>query len=133
VVVRILVLVAAAAALAAAGSVAAHHSFAAQYDATKPVTLKGVVTKVEWLNPHARFYIDVKGEDGAVANWEWELNSPNGLMRLGWTRHSLKEGDEVTAEGFLARDGSNHANTRTVTRADGQKMFTGDGQQGGLR
>jgi hypothetical protein len=76
----------------------AHHSFAAEYDSTKPVTLKGAVTKMEWQNPHARFYVDVTDEAGKVTNWEFELGSPNGLMRRGWTRNSLKPGDPVTIE-----------------------------------
>ena len=77
----------------------AHHSFAAEYDSTKPVTLKGAVTKMEWQNPHARFYIDVRDEAGAVNNWEFELASPNGLMRRGWKRNSLQPGDTVIVEG----------------------------------
>ena len=103
--------------------VLAHHSFAAQYDANKPVTLKGTVTKVEWTNPHARFYIDVKDAGGAVVNWNLELASPNYLKRAGWSSTSLKEGDEVTVEGSLARSGANMANAATVTFADGTKVF----------
>src|ERR1700684_54851 len=83
----------------------AHHSFAAEYDSTKPVTLTGTVTKVEWQNPHARFYVDVKDAAGTVTNWEFELGSPNGLMRKGWTRNSLKPGDTITVDGYLAKDG----------------------------
>jgi hypothetical protein len=128
---RELLLVAAAA--FATGTAVAHHSFTAVYDSAKPITLTGVVTAMEWTNPHAHFFVDVKNEQGAVENWDFELNSPNGLMRLGWTRKSLSAGDTVTVEGFLARDGSRRVNTRTVTRADGTKMFTGDGDQGGLR
>ena len=79
----------------------AHHSFAAEYDSAKPITLTGTVTKVEWMNPHARFYIDVKDEKGEMNNWELELGSPNGLMRQGWTRNSLKKGDVVTITGSL--------------------------------
>src|SRR5260370_8558565 len=92
----------------------AHHSFAAEYDDKKPFTLSGTVTKVEWLNPHARFYMDVKDESGKVTNWEFELASPNGLMRRGWTRNSLKAGDAVTVEAYRAKDGSNPANARNV-------------------
>ena len=103
----------------------AHHSFTAEYDAAKPVTLSGTVTKVEWMNPHARFYIDVKDDSGTVTNWELELGSPNALMRLGWTRNSLKPGDGVTVEGSLAKDGSKLANARKVTLADGRKVFAG--------
>ena len=109
----------------------AHHSFAAEYDAAKPVTLTGTVTKVEWMNPHARFYIDVKDEGGKVTNWELELGSPNGLMRRGWTRHSMKEGDTVTVNGSLAKDGSNLANARTVKLADGKALFAGSASETG--
>lgn len=111
----------------------AHHSFAAVYDSEKPITLHGVVIQVEWLNPHAHFYVDVQNEDGGVENWDFELASPNGLMRLGWTRKSLNSGDAVTVEGFVARDGSRRVNTRSVTMADGSKMFGGAPVQGGLR
>jgi len=109
--------------LIAAGPAAAHHSFVTQYDADAPVTLKGIVTKVEWMNPHARFYIDVEDEDGQVVNWNLELASPNVLSRNGWTRHALKEGDAVTVEGSRARSGANMANARSVTLADGKQVF----------
>ncbi len=111
--------------------VLAHHSFAAEYDNNKPVTLTGTVTKVEWLNPHARFYIDVKDDSGKVSNWELELGSPNGLMRKGWTRNSLKPGDVVTVDGYRAKDGSNLGNARTVKLADGRKVFAGSADDGG--
>ena len=103
----------------------AHHSFVAEYDAHKPVTLNGVVTKVEWTNPHARFYIDVKDENGNVTNWNLELASPIALRRLGWTRDFLQVGSVVTVFGSLAKDGSKLANARTVTLADGRKMEAG--------
>ena len=109
----------------------AHHSFAAEYDNKKPVTLTGSVTKVEWMNPHARFYIDVKDQSGKVTNWEFELGSPNGLMRRGWTRSSLKEGDMVTVTGYHAKDGSNLGNARTVNLTDGRKVFAGSSDDGG--
>jgi hypothetical protein len=111
--------------------VLAHHSFGAEYDADKPVTLKGTVTKVEWTNPHARFYIDVKDESGNVTNWNLELASPNGLMRQGWTRHSLNVGDVVTVTGSQAKDASKMTNARTVTLADGRKVFAGSSGDGG--
>ncbi|MGB6944287.1 MAG: DUF6152 family protein [Bryobacteraceae bacterium] len=110
-------------ALLAPAAALAHHSFAAEYDVKKPVTLKGTVTSVEWTNPHARFYLDVKDESGNVAHWNLELASPNVLVRQGWSRHSLKVGDEVTVEGSQAKDGSQMANARTVTLADGKKVF----------
>jgi hypothetical protein len=115
----------------AALPVLAHHSFAAEYDAAKPVTLKGTVTKVEWMNPHARFYIDVKDDAGAVTNWEFELGSPNGLMRAGWTRNSLKQGDAVTVSGSLAKDGSHLANARSVVLADGRRVFAASSENEG--
>ena len=107
-------------------------TFVAIYDPAQRATLTGVATKVEWLNPHARFYVDVENSEGGVDNWEFELASPNGLLRLGWKRDSLTAGDVVTVEGVLARDGSHSANTRSVTTADGREMFTGDPVQGGL-
>jgi Family of unknown function (DUF6152) len=109
----------------------AHHSFAAEYDNKKPVELTGTVTKVEWMNPHARFYLNVKDDKGAVTNWEFELGSPNGLMRQGWTRNSMKEGDLVSVSGSLAKDGSNLANARTVKLSDGKRLFAGSASETG--
>jgi len=106
-------------------AVSAHHSFAAQYDANKPVTLKGIVSKVEWTNPHARFYVDVRDETGTVTNWNLELASPNVLVRNGWSRKSLMLGDEIVVEGSLAKDGSKMANARVVRLADGRRVFAG--------
>ena len=105
-----------------------HHSFAAEYDANKPTTLTGTVTKIEWMNPHARFYVDVKDDKGVVANWEFELGSPNGLMREGWTRNSLKPGDVVTVTGALAKDGTRLVNARKVTLADGTQVMGASSQ-----
>ena len=108
-----------------ASTVVAHHSFAAEYDANKPVTLKGTVSKIEWTNPHARFYVDVRDEKGTVTSWNLELASPNVLVRNGWTRKSLNVGDEVVVEGSLAKDGSKMANARVVRLADGRRVFAG--------
>jgi hypothetical protein len=119
------VLVAVAGLLVSAVAVLAHHSFAAEYDASKPVTLKGTVTKIEWTNPHARVYIDVKTEEGGLTNWNMELASPNALQRNGWTRRSLNVGDEVTIQGSAAKDGSKMANARALTLASGRKVFAG--------
>jgi hypothetical protein len=102
-----------------------HHSFAAQYDRNKPKTLVGAVTKVDWINPHARFFMDVKDETGKVANWEVELAAPAMLIRRGWTRNDLKIGEAVTVNGSLAKDGSNLLNATAVTLADGKKVFAG--------
>lgn len=103
----------------------AHHSFQAEFDAAKAVTLTGVVTKVEWTNPHAHFYLDVKGADGKVINWNMELASPNVLRRLGWNREIFKTGDTLTVFAACAKDGSNLASARTVTLPDGRKMSAG--------
>ena len=109
----------------AAIPVLAHHSFVAQFDRGKPVTLTGPVTKIEWINPHARFYMDAKDSSGKVVNWEIELSSTAGLLRRGWTRTSLKIGEAVTVIGSLAKDGSNLANATTVTLSDGKRVFAG--------
>ena len=114
-------------------TVQAHHSFAAQYDRNKPATLTGPVTKLDWINPHARFFLDVKDASGKVVNWEVELAAPAMLLRRGWTRNALKIGEAVTVNGSLAKDGSNLLNATTVTLADGTKVFAGssggDGNQ----
>ena len=101
----------------------AHHSFAAQYDRNKPVTLTGSVTRLEWMNPHVYFYMDVKDPSGKVTNWAIEGGAPNTLYRAGWRKDSLKIGEVVTVQGFLARDGSNLANLSTVTVSDGRRIF----------
>jgi len=116
--------------IVAAGAAAAHHSFAAEYDATKPIMLTGKVTKLEWQNPHTYFYIDVKdAKSNEVANWAVELGSPNSLMRLGWSRKSMKIDDVVTVEGSLAKDGTKLVNARTVSlTSTGQKLLTGSSE-----
>jgi Family of unknown function (DUF6152) len=123
------VVVAALGLLVAAVPVIAHHSFAAEFDANKPVKVTGTVTKVEWKNPHVYFYIDVKEDDGKVTNWGMEMGSPNGLMRQGWTRNSMKVGDVVSVEGSRARDGSAIGNARAVVLAStGQRLFAASSQ-----
>jgi hypothetical protein len=126
---QILLLTALALVLAAT-SAPAHHSFAAEFDANKPFKMTGKVTKVEWMNPHTFFYIDVKDEKtGKVVNWGMEMGSPNILMRNGWRRDTMKIGDEVTVEGSLAKDGTPTGNARTVVlAATGKRLFAGSSQ-----
>ena len=115
--------------LLATGSVLSHHSFYAEFDANKPIKLTGSVTKVEWQNPHTWFYIDVKDQSGKVTNWGLEMGSPNLLIRAGWTRNSMKIGDVVSVEAFLAKDGSNIANAKVVKLAStGQSLFAASSQ-----
>jgi hypothetical protein len=112
--------------------IAAHHSFAAEFDASQPITLRGWVTKIEWTNPHAYLFIDVAdAQTGTVTNWEIEMGSPNGLTRLGWTRNLLKAGDAVTIEGSLGRNKSNLANARSVVMTETGKKLGAASSEGG--
>jgi uncharacterized protein DUF6152 len=111
--------------LAASAPLVAHHSFAAEFDGTKPVTLKGTVTKMDWINPHAWLHMDVKGPDGRIVSWMIEGGAPNSLLRRGWNKNSVPTGTTVTVQGFRARDGSNRANGSEVTLPDGKKLFIG--------
>src|SRR5213592_603817 len=116
--------------LAAAAPAFAHHAFAAEFDAKKPVKLQGTVTKMEWINPHAWIYLDVKGTDGTVTNWMVEAGAPNALLRRGWTKASLLPGTEILVEGYQAKDGANRANGRDITFKDGKKLFVGSAGTG---
>ena len=106
-------------------SVSAHHAFAAEFDGNKPTRLKGVVTRMEWINPHAWIHMDVKDEKGAVSSWMVECGSPNTLLRKGITKASVTVGMEIQVEGYHAKDGSNKVNGRDVTLLDGSKLFLG--------
>jgi len=111
----------------ACASVEAHHSFAAQFDPTKQLSINGAVTKVEWTNPHIYLYVDVKDEAGTVANWAIEMGNPVQLIRLGWTRNDIKVGDTIMIDGWLARDGSKLMNAKSVVLG-GRRMFAGSSQ-----
>ena len=116
--------------LLATAVVSAHHSFAAEFDANKPITLRGTVAKVEWINPHTWIHIDVKDADGKIERWMVEGGTPNTLLRRGLTRTSLPEGTEIVVDGYRARNGSNRANGRDVTFPDGRKLFMGSSGTG---
>jgi len=123
-------LVTLAGAMGASVQALAHHSFAAEFDGSKPIELRGVVTKVEWTNPHTYFFIEVENEQGEYDEWALEMGSPNGLMRRGWTRDTLEVGTEVIISGTQARDGSNKGNAQTVTLAENcQRLFAGTSQR----
>lgn len=109
----------------------AHHSFAAEYDANKPLTLTGTVAKVEWMNPHIWLYLDGKTEGSPVARWQCEGGAPNSLVRQGWSRTSLKPGDQIVIDGFRSKDGTNTCNSRSVKFPDGRKVFAGSSDDGG--
>ena len=120
-----ILLVAVAALMLVPVSLMAHHAFAAEFDSTKPVKLRGTVMKMDWINPHARVFVDVKDASGKLVNWEIELGAPAMLLRSGWTRNAIKVGETVTVNGSLAKDGSNLANATSVTLADGRRVFAG--------
>lgn len=119
-----------AALLAAAAPVVAHHAFSAEFDATKPVRLQGVITRMEWINPHAWMHVDVTNDDGTVDSWMVEAGPPGALVRRGWRKDSVRPGTEVFIEGYQALDGTNKANGRDVTLPDGTKLFAGSSGTG---
>ena len=127
---RHLVLVAGCALLLAAIPALAHHAFQAEFDRNKPITVTGLVTKVDWSNPHARIYVDAKDPKGVMVNWDFEMGSPNGLMRNGWRRDSLKPGDEITVTGWLAKFAPNVGNAGTVVMTKtGRRLFAGSSNE----
>jgi hypothetical protein len=110
----------------------AHHAFATEFDANKPVKMRGLVTKIDWMNPHVWFYLNIKSESGTVENWGFEMGGPNGLRSQGWTKDTMKIGDELIVEGFLARNGSKNVNAKNVTMAaTGKKLGAASSQGGG--
>ena len=128
---RTMLAVAAATVIGLGAPLLAHHAFSAEFDANQPVTLKGAVTKVEWINPHSWLYIDVKDQaTGKVVSWKIEMGAPNQLLRRGWNKNSLPAGTEVVVEGYRAKNGSDIANGGNVTLADGRKLFVGSSGTG---
>jgi hypothetical protein len=117
--------------LAAAQTASAHHSFAAEFDGSRPMRLVGTITRVQWTNPHSFFYIDVKDESGNVVNWACEGGGPGALSRRGWKRGDLKLGDTLVVDGYLARDGSHLIDARRVTLPDGRSVYGGSAGDGG--
>lgn len=108
----------------------AHHSFSAEYDSSKPVKIKGIVTKVDWMNPHVYFYMDVTDDKGVISNWGFEMGPPFGLQKSGWTKNTIRIGDEITVDGTLAKDGSRQANVRSVFLTNTGKRLVGDSSEG---
>lgn len=127
---RLAVVIAGLGLLLGAAPVWAHHAFAAEFDAKKPVNLRGTITRMEWINPHAWIHMDVKDPDGKVVQWMIEAGTPNTLFRRGFTKDSLKTGTEIIVDGYQAKDGSNRANGRDVTLPDGRKLFLGSSGTG---
>jgi hypothetical protein len=123
-------LIAAALLVLAAASASAHHAFAAEFDANKPIVLKGVVTKMEWINPHSWIHVDVKGPDGKIVPWMVEGGAPNALLRRGFTKDSLPAGTQIVVEGYQAKNGTHKANGRDLTLPDGKKLFMGSSGTG---
>jgi hypothetical protein len=121
---RFLVSIASVVFLASGVPALAHHSFSGEFDTSKPVTLEGVVTRIDWENPHVHYYVDVTAPDGMVVNWSCETGGPNRLAKRGWNRDTLKPGDKVVVHGFISKDGSHAADGRQVTLADGRKIGT---------
>ena len=128
--INFLVVVAAFSLLVAAAPVWAHHAFAAEFDGNKQVKLRGTVSKMEWINPHAWIHLDVKGTDGSVVSWMIELGPPNALLKRGWTKKDVPAGIELIVEGYLAKDGAMRANGRDITFPDGKKLFAGSSGTG---
>jgi len=115
---------------AASSPLLAHHSFAAEFDSAKSITLQGVVTRLDWMNPHIWIYLDTKDDSGTVAHWQCEGAPPNTLTRQGWSKDSLKIGDQVTIEGFRSKDGTNTCNSRSVKLPSGKSLFSGSADDG---
>jgi len=109
---------------------AAHHSFAAEFDVNQPITLKGTVNKMDWVNPHTWLYVDVKNQDGTVTTWRFEIGPPNTLLRMGWRKNSIATGTEVEIQGFRAKDGDNVGNGKSVKLPDGRELFSGGSAPG---
>jgi hypothetical protein len=121
---RLCLLVAVAALLVFHSPASAHHSFAAEFDANQPVTVNGAVSRMDWVNPHSWIYVDVKGADGTVVNWRFEMGPPNALLRMGWRKDSIPPGTTVKIEGYRAKSGQPVANAKTVTLPDGRELFS---------